>query len=73
MIAFGPVLLTVITGMCYRLARDLLGMAKEKCHWLLDLHHMSVLSLSFIYPLVVGTLFLIMMFTGLSMARLKVS
>jgi hypothetical protein len=59
-----PLLLTVVTGTAYRVARAWFDAPKPSVHWLLNLHDMSVIGLHAFYPLVIGCSALALSLTG---------
>eukprot|EP00808_Paulinella_micropora_P022452 g788.t1 len=62
----GPLFIFVIaTGLSWSIAFRVLHFAKGDVKWLLELHQMSVLGLEKVFPLLVGTMLVVMLLTGL--------
>jgi hypothetical protein len=68
-----PLIITVITGTCYRLGRDWFGLSREQSHWLMAIHQADYLgnNLRSLYVLLNGLGLLWMIITGISMIRIN--
>ena len=68
-----PLIITVITGTCYRLGRDWFGFSREQTHWLMAIHQADYLgnNLRSLYVLLNGLGLLWMIITGISMIRIN--
>jgi len=70
-VAAFPVSLAVLSGMSYRIARNVFHVEKPKVLWLLQIHDMSIIGLQDIYPGFLGILVLALLVTGGSMLGLR--
>ena len=72
---FLPLLISAITGLFYRISKDLLGYSRDEVHWLMSLHEGEWLGENgeLIYVILNSLGLIWMLFTGLSMLSKKIS
>tara|TARA_B100000945_G_scaffold305004_1_gene291055 strand:- start:9 stop:317 length:309 start_codon:yes stop_codon:yes gene_type:complete len=72
---FLPLLISAITGLIYRISKDLLGYSRDEVHWLMSLHEGEWLGENgeLIYVILNSLGLIWMLFTGLGMLSKKIS
>ena len=68
-----PLLLTALTGVAYRVSRNVLGYEKPSVSWLMSVHTLSFLSLHALYPVLLALLTLALMATAFPLGPVAAS
>ena len=72
---FLPLFISAITGLCYRISKDLLGYSRDEVHWLMSLHEGEWLGHNgeLIYVILNSLGLVWMLITGFQMFSKKIS